>query len=223
MHSRAMGVIDPEDAMQRLAATLAIALIAGAAQAQVYYGGYDLGPDYGAMLQDALRRQEAMNRQMREQEAAIVRQAMQSPDCQLKYRQHLAAGGAMPFAQFAWQYAATAGMTAEGAARFMRSERANQMNEMEAWQGWRQAQDARAAAQADHAAGYARNQAEVGQVLQGNTSWIDPADGQTRALPYIGPGGYTDPATGRSYARDAQGRYWTLGSDGLWYAMTPAR
>lgn len=202
---------------------LAGASLAGAAQAQVHYGGYDLGPDYGAMLQEAQRQQEAMNRQMRAQEAAIVQQAMQSPDCQMKYRQHLAEGGTMPFAQFAWQYAATGGMTPGGAAAFMRAERANQQAERQAWQGYRNAQVERAAAQAEYSAGYARNQAEAGEVMQGNTRWIDPADGQARALPYIGPDGYTDPASGRRYARDAQGQYWTLGNDGLWYAMTPAR
>jgi hypothetical protein len=119
---------------------------------------------------------------------------MANPDCQAKYQQHIAQGGRLSYPQFAYQYAATGGFSAQGMANYRQSESANQQREAAAAQGLRQAQAARGQAQQQYAAGYARNQAEAGEVLRGNSSWVDPGNGQQRALPYMGPnGGYQDP------------------------------
>lgn len=209
-----------------LACIAALSALAAAPQAgaQVMYGGYNLGPDYGAMVQQALQRQAAMNQQMQQQQQAIVQRTMANPDCQAKYRQHLAQGGRMSYPDFAYQYAATGGFTAQGMAVYRQSEAANQQREAAAAQGLRQAQAARGQAQQAYAAGYARNQAEAGEVLRGNSSWVDPASGQRRALPYLGPnGGYQDPQTGQRFWRDANGQYYAQAPHGAWYPMAVAR
>jgi hypothetical protein len=198
-------------------------LAANAATAQVYYGGYSLGPDYGAMIQQTLQQQQARNAEMQQMEQAIVARAMQDPNCAAMYRQHQAQGGTLSYAQFAYQYAATGGFTPEGIARYRNSEQDNQRREQNAWAGYRAAQDQRGAAQQAYIDGYAHDQNEAGEVLRGNTSWADPISGETRALSYTGSNAYADPATGRQYRRDASGQYYVQGADGLWYAMTPAR
>lgn len=196
---------------------------AAAAPAQVYQSGYDLGPDYGAMLQQQLQQSAALSQQMQTAEQQLVQQVMQNPDCLAKYQQHRAMGGQLSYPQFAWQYAATAGFSNDGIARFRAAEQRNQQAEQHSWQGYRQAQDQRAQAQQAYADGYAANQAEAGRVLQGNSSWVDPATGQTQSLAYAGQNVSVDPATGRTYYRDDSGQYYVRGDDGLWYAMTPGR
>ena len=204
-----------------------MALAAAAAPhvgAQVTYGGYKLGPDYGAMLRQAQQQQAAMNQQMQQQQAQVIQRTMANPDCQAKYQQHLAQGGRLSYPQFAYQYAATGGFTAQGMAVYRQSEAANQQREAAAAQGLRQAQAARGQAQQDHAVGYARNQAEAGRVLQGNSSWVDPANGQQRALPYLGANaGYQDPQSGQRFWRDGNGQYYAQAQNGGWYPMTAAR
>jgi len=204
---------------------LALLQLLGActADAQVFQGGYDLGPDFGAMIEQQLQQGNQLAAQMREQEQQIVQQLMQNPDCVARYQQHVAAGGGLSFPQFAYQYAATAGFSNDGIARFRDNERRNLEGERRAWAGYRGAQDQRAITQNGYAEGYFANQVEAGNVLQGNSSWIDPASGQNRALAYSGQNTIVDPATGQTFYRDDSGQYYALGSDGLWYPMTPGR
>lgn len=210
--------------LRTMLATLTSLGLCAAADAQVSYGGYDLGPDYGAMLDQAMQQQAALQQQMQQAEMAVVQQAMHNPDCVAKYRQHLATGGQMSYQEFAYRYAATGGMTSDGIARFQRSERINQVNEYNAWLGVRDAERARGQAQADLAAGFAHNQHVAGQVMQGRQNWIDPYDGQARTLDYIGPNSFwQDQATGRYYHRDGNGHFRVMGPDGGWYDMAPAR
>jgi hypothetical protein len=203
---------------------LALALLGcAAAQAQVNYGGYNLGPDFGAMIRDQLAQGEQLAAQMQAGEQQIVQQAMQDPNCQALYQQHLAGGGQLPFHQFAWQYAATGGFTPDGIARFQRGERGNQEREGQSLAGYRNAQYQRGLAQNGYAQGYFHNQAEAGNVLQGNSSWVDPQSGQTRALAYMGGNAYVDANTGQQFVRDDSGQYYTRDSYGNWYAMNPAQ
>ena len=209
--------------LRTLTLSAAALLAANGATAQVTYGGYDLGPDYGAMIQQTLQQQQAQNAQMQQMEQAVVQRAMQDPNCAALYRQHQAQGGTLSYAQFAYQYAATGGFTQEGIARYRNAEYDNQRRERDAWNGYRGAQDARGAAQQSWMDGYAHDQNEAGEVLRGNTSWVDPTSGETRALSYTGANAYTDPQSGRQYRRDDNGQYYVQGADGLWYPMTPAR
>jgi hypothetical protein len=156
-------------------------------------------------------------------EQAIVACAIEDPNCATMYRQHETQGGTLSYEQFAYQYAATGGFTTDGIARYRSSEQDNQRREQNAWAGYREAQDQRGAVQQAYMDGYAHDQDEAGEVLRGNTSWVDPISGETRALSYTGSNTYADPATGRRYRRDESGQYDAQGADGLWYAMTPAR
>ncbi len=206
-----------------LALAVGTAAVGGSGRAQTGHGGYDLGPDYGAMLNQMLQQQHRLQQQMQATEQQVVQQVMQDPRAQTMYQQHLAQGGQMAFPEFAWWYAATGGFTPEGTRRFQAGEAANRQREHDAWRGVQDAERRRAAAQGQHTEGYFQNQQEAGRVLQGQSSWIDPTDGRTLALPYIGPDPVYDPATGKTYARDDMGNHWVGTPDGYWYPMTPAR
>ncbi|HYD65426.1 hypothetical protein [Azospirillum sp.] len=204
---------------------LAAGLLAGtAAVAQTMYGGYNLGPDYGAIVNQLLQQDQALGQRIRQTEAQVVQQAMHNPICQNAYQQHLAGGGQMPYPDFAYQCAATAGFTPDGMARFRNSEADNQMRERRAMDGLRQAEQARAAAQGGHAEGYYRNQQELGYALQGKSTWIDPNTGYEAALPHTNPGTlYVDPGSGNGYVMDNQGNYYVQPPHGYWYQMAPTR
>lgn len=210
-------------------ARLALLTIAAAAcwatpaSTQVYYNGYDIGPDYGAMLNQQLQRSQQLDREMQARTADIVQRTMQNPDCYAKY-QHLAQGGTLSYPQFAYQYAATGGFTPDGIQRYRASERQNQQKEHQAWQDWQRAQRERGQAQQQYADGYSRNQNQAGDVLQGRSWWIDPTTGQRQSLAYIGPNqGYVDHQTGNRYWRDEAGRYAVQTPNGQWYWMIPTQ
>ena len=42
-------------------------------------------------------------------------------------------------------------------------------------------------------------------------------------LPYMGPNGHTDPATGQRYARNPQGNQYVMLPNGQWQMLYPAR
>lgn len=205
------------------AAVAVLVLGTAAASAQTYYGGYNLGPDYGAMLAQMQRQQMQMNQQMQATHAQIVQRTMQDPNCQAMYRQHRAGGGQLSFEQFAAQYAATGGFSQEGIARYRASENRNIANEQAAFGRLQQAQRERAGAQANYMESYGRNQAEAGRVLQGQSSWTNPTNGQNYALNYMGPAVSYDPTTGQHFARDTMGNQWAQTPYGQWVPMTPAR
>lgn len=202
---------------------LVLSLAATGARAQVYQGGYDLGPDYGAMLQQQLQHGANLSARMQQAEQQLVQRVMQDPRCQAMYQQHLAGGGRLTFEQFAWQYAATAGFTPDGIARFRAGEASNQQREHAAWQAYREAEQQRGEAQQANMDGYARNQREAGRVMRGDSSWVDPTTGAQRAVSYLGPNDAVDPGTGQRFHRDDTGRYYAQGADGLWYPMQPAQ
>lgn len=205
-------------------ATAALFSLAGPASGQPYRNGYDIGPDYGAMLREQLSRSQQLDREMQAHTADIVQRTMQNPDCHAKYQQHLAQGGTLSYPQFAYQYAATGGFTPDGIQRYRASEQQNQQREQQAWQELQRAQQQRSQAQQDYAEGYRRNQSQAGDVLQGRSWWSDPTTGQTHSLPYLGVNqGYMDPRTGNRFWRDQAGRYAVQSPSGQWYWMTPAQ
>lgn len=216
--------------MPRVAHATAIALAAAAlaavpdCRAQVTYNGWNLGPDYGAMINQQLQQQQMMNQQMQQREAMIVQQVMQDPRAQALYQQHRAQGGQLSFPQFAYQYAATGGFTPEGMARFRQSESASQQREQQSWAGLQQAQRDRAEAQQAQRDGYWRNQNEAGLGLQGRGTYYDPGSGGTLVLPNLQPGQVSrDPRTGQAFVMDQRGNYYGQAPNGQWYPLQPAR
>lgn len=211
-------------------ARLAILTVAMAAcwttqtAAQVYYNGYDIGPDYGAMLREQQARSQQLDREIQARTADIVQRTMQNPDCYAKYQQHVAQGGTLSYPQFAYQYAATGGFTPDGIQHYRTSEQQNQQREYQAWQELQRAQRERSQAQQQYADGYSRNQNQAGDVLQGRSWWIDPTTGRRQSLAYIGPNqGYVDHKTGNRYWRDESGRYAVQTPSGQWSWMVPAQ
>jgi hypothetical protein len=202
-----------------LAAAAVIGLAAAPASAQVMYNGWNVGPDYGAMVDDVNRQRAAQMMQMQQLEAQITQGAMQDPACQNAYRQHQAHGGRQPWPSFAFLCAATNRFDPEGIRQYRAMEAQNQSAEARRLGTLRLAERNRGAAQAGLAEGYARNQHEAGRVMGGTSTWTDPRTGQRIALPYMGSSVSQDPATGQVYARDPQGRQYALGRDGAWYAM----
>ncbi|MEO3474927.1 hypothetical protein AAFN86_23915 [Roseomonas sp. CAU 1739] len=205
------------------AALLLSVLAAAPAGAQVTYNGWNLGPDYGAMADQVNRDRAAQMQQMQQAEQQIIQQAMQDPICQQYYAQHRAQGGQTPWPTFAYQCAATNRFSREGIQAFRRNESQNQRAEQDRLAGLREAERQRGLAQGQWDDGYGRNQGEAGRVMQGQGTWTDPRTGQQQVLPYMGGSITQDPRTGQIYGRDAQGRQFVQGQDGLWYPMQPGR
>ncbi|MBO9661642.1 hypothetical protein [Dokdonella sp.] len=207
--------------MFRIAAILLTVSFASAVSAQVQYGGYDLGPDYGAMIRQVQQQQQAMNAQMQQRTQTLVAQAMQDPQCQAMYRQHLANGGRLSFPDFAYQYLATGHFSAPGIARYRQTEGDNQRRERAAYAGVREAERNLSNAIADGNAHFSDNQASFRQVLGGERTWVDPGNGNRVSLPYVGDAApYTD-QNGYVYQRDVDGRYFVRDPNGDVYEMTP--
>lgn len=207
-----------------IAFAAAVLAVASPCRAQVTYNGWNLGPDYGAMVDQQLRQQQMLDQQMRQREALVVQQVMQNPRAQALYQQHRAQGGQLSFPQFAYQYAATGGFTPDGMARFRQNESANQQREQQSWAGLQQAQRERAEAQQGQRDAYWRNQNEAGLGLQGRGTYYDPASGGTRVLPNTQPGQVSrDPRTGQAFVMDQRGNYYGQAPDGQWYPLQPAR
>jgi hypothetical protein len=149
---------------------------------------------------------------------------MQNPDCGARYQRHRTAGGTLSYPQFAYRYAATGGFTAHGMAQYRATEAQNQAREAAAAAGLRHAEAQRGAAQGQHAGRYAWSQQELGNHLQGRSTWADPRTGEHHVLQYTRPNVSSyDPRTGQRYAMDSQGRYYAQTPSGYWYPMTPAR
>lgn len=212
--------------LRTAAAALAVAAAGMAfhtapAGAQVMYGGYDLGPNYGAMIEQQLERGRQMQGQMAQREQQIIAQVMQDPRAAAMYQQHRAQGGQMSPQQFAYMYAATGGFSREGTAAFQRNEAANGRAEHNTALGLRQAEANRGQAQQGYInGGHAINQ-EAGNGLQGRGTYVGP-NGQSYVLPTIQPGQIQrDPNTGAAFVMNNQGQYFMYTPNG-WQPMRSA-
>ena len=104
----------------------------------------------------------------------------------------------------------------EGELRSQREEQARR-------EDLRRAEEERGRAQGEHARRYNEGQREQGRVMQGQSTFTDPRTGQPVVLPYMGPNGHTDPATGQRCARDPQGNQFVMLPNGQWQMLYPAR
>ncbi len=194
-----------------MVALAAAVLLASSAEAQ----------DYSAMIQQQLQQGELMSQQMRQMESGIVRSNMQNPEVQARYQQYRASGGMMSLEQFAYQYAATAGFTPDGVARWNQSERGIQQRDQQSLQDYR-ANQARNAEMLQQ--NFQRNSEiarQRGNLLNGTTDYVDPSTGSRYNLPHtVQPNtGFYDPATSQGYYNDAQGNYYRGNSDGSWQQL----
>lgn len=206
-------------------ALAALALAAGIglsapASAQVYYGGYNLGPDYGAMIQQQQQIMRQQQQQMQQHEQQIVGQVMQDPRFPGMYQQHRAQGGQMSPQQFAYWLAATRWGSPDGVRAFANSERANQQREFDSVRGLRDAERQRGDAQMGWSNGYHRNNNEFGRTLQGNSTYLLP-NGQPIVLPHTQPGVPQRDQYGRTFVMNERGQYFMATPNG-WQPIRPA-
>jgi len=164
-----------------------------------------------------------LNAAMNANQNAIVSQNLNDPRVQAAYRQHLEQGGRYTREQFAYMYAATGGFTPQGIAYFNATEARNNANEQAALNRLRQAQAERAQAQANLWAGYHRNNAEVGNLLQGNSTYTNPNTGSNYVLPHTLQAGqtYRDNA-GNYFQTDARGNKYIY-TNGWWLPLNAGR
>lgn len=207
-------------------ATLAIVACAATstdAFGQVYYGGYNLGPDYSAMINQSMANLNNIVKQAEQRGQQAVQQAMNDPRCQAMYQQHLQQGGRLSLQQFAYEYARTGGFTPQGKINAFNVEQNNQAKEKQAFDAWQAAQQNAANAINQWQEGYRRNQNEAGNIMSGNRTYVDP-QGRSFVLPYTQPGYYTDYNTGTVYHLDQNGRYhYMQNNSGYWVPLNPGR
>lgn len=185
---------------------------------QVYYGGYNLGPDYSAMLNQAIAQQNAAVRGAEQRANQAIENAMNDPRCKAMYQQHVQQGGRSSLRDFAYWYCATNGGDPAAARRYMESERGNQNKEQNAWRGLQNAQEENRKAIAGWQEGYRQNQNEMGNIMTGKATYVDP-NGQRHVLPYTQPGMYRDANTGNVYGLDQYGRYFMRDMNGYWVEL----
>lgn len=203
-----------------------LALLAGAGspRAQVYYNGWNIGPDYGAMLNQMMQKEQLLSQQMQQHTAVIVQQTMANPDCAMKYRRYLTYGGQMNYPTFAYYYAATRGFSPEGISYFNQTELRNNAAEMGALMRLREAEQQSGQALNQWQNGFSANQWEAGNLLMGNSTYLNPQTGTSHVLQHMQPGvPSTDPNTGQVYQMDNLGNYSVLMPNGYWYPMVPRR
>lgn len=205
------------DLIASFAAVAAIAALAvalpGAAQAQ----------DYGAMIQESMRRMDGIVNQAQQQVHGVVLQRMQDPAVQAAWHRYVQQSGGRPqmnYYQFTYQYIYTNGFSAQGIAHARANEAGIQAREQAAWQSYRQAQAQRAQAQQAQRDGYFANQQEAGRGLMGQSTYFAP-NGQALVLPHTWQRNGTYQYQGQRYHVDAGGQYHVLGANGYWYPLQP--
>ena len=177
--------------------------------------------NYEAMLQQQLQQSAMLAQQMQQAQADLVQRNMQNPQVQAMYQQHLAQGGSMSFDQFAYNYAATGGFTAEGKARYFQNEQNIQRRDQAAMNDYRanQAANAQALQQMHERNNQIAHQR--GNLLNGTTDYVDPSTGSRYNLPHTAQPGdvYQDPNSGDPFAMDQHGDYYRGDNDGSWYGL----
>lgn len=177
--------------------------------------------NYDAMLQQQLQQSEMLAQQMQQAQAQIIQRNMQNPQVQGMYQQHLAQGGTMSFEQFAYNYAATGGFTAEGKAKYFQNEQNIQRREQGAMNDYRANQAVNAEAMQQMHQRNSQIAHQRGNILNGTTDYIDPSTGARYNLPHTAQPGdvFQDPNSGEPFAMDQHGDYYRGDGDGSWYEL----
>lgn len=208
--------------MPRVVLSLCFAVLAALSPAAPSMAQFlDNSTVFDAPLQQLLQQDQMLAHQMRMTEQQVVQRTMNDPRAQTMYRQHRMQGGQMPFADFAYLYAATGGFSPAGIQHFSQTSQDIARQQQLAYLGLRQAQDERAAALGEHAAGFHADNAEFGNLVQGNSTYLHPGTGQPIVLPHIRPGVVHRDQAGQLYRMDDLGTYYVRAPDGLWYPMQP--
>jgi hypothetical protein len=203
--------------MRCLLLAAAFASLAGPAAAQVHYNGYDIGPDYGAMLEEEMRKFNRFGDQLAAYERQVTERAMADPLCQKLYQGHQQQGGQIPFPDFAYLCWATRYFTPDGIAYFQQIEQENWKKERLAAIDLRKMEAIRGAAQNDLNNTIANNDSKIGLTVAGSDTYFDPWSSQTVVLPqFTQPNQpFWDAQTQRYYAMDTGGTV-LVWNNGTW-------
>lgn len=144
------------------------------------------------------------------------------PEIQAAYQQCLYSGYYCgSFEDYALNYVSTNGFTDGGA--WARTQRGMQQQEWEAWGGVRAAEANSANAINTWNGNFIENSGEMGNVIAGNSTWVDPYTGANYTLPYTGvqPGqSWYDQASGLYFMynpfNQQNGQYY-FSQDGSYY------
>ncbi|HEY4254668.1 MAG TPA: hypothetical protein VGM87_25925 [Roseomonas sp.] len=185
-----------------------------AAQAQNF-----LGMDIGRMNQTWAQGQ---NAQMADQNQQMIQAGLSDPQVMAGYRAGICGPGLTPV-QYVQKYMATGGCSPQGYARY--DQTTNEIGRAEgvARDGYYRSIDRSRAAYGAYAGGYAANQQEIGRVMTGTQTYVDPNSGRNLQLGYLQPGQtYYDNATGNSYAMAPNGQYYAIDAYGRTTPIYPA-
>jgi hypothetical protein len=144
------------------------------------------------------------------------------PEIQAAYQQCQYSGGYCgSFEEYALNYVSTNGFTDGGA--WAATQRGMQQREYAAWQGVQQAEANSANAINGWNDNYYQNSSEMGNVITGSSTWVDPMTGTNYTLPYTGvqPGqSWYDSASGYYFQynpyNQQNGQYY-MSQDGYYY------
>lgn len=162
-----------------------------------------------------------MNQQMAQQQNSIVASVLNNPQAMALYP---TCGRGLTPQQFAYKYAATGGCTAAGYRAYMNQSQQMAGRQQQAWRGVQQAEGNYRDAYNGWTAGQSANMQEAGRGLTGQGTYYDPSAGRNVQLGYLPSAQpYRDPNTGRVYAQDGNGQYWSTTGDGRWTQVNPAR
>lgn len=194
---------------QMAAAILTAILLTSLADAQ----------DYNAIIQQQLQAGEQLSRQMTATQNGFVQQNMQNPQVQAQYQSYRNSGGQMSFEQFAYGYAATGGYTPQGMSSYNQNEQNIARREQQSVQAYRQSQAQNAQVLEQMHESNARIADDRGNLLSGNSRYVDPGTGQTYVLPYTSQPGstYNDAGSGQNFYKDENYNYRRTDPNGYTY------
>ena len=160
-------------------ATLAISLLA---LASAQYGDFT-GLDITSMYNNWAAGQ---NAQMYYQTQQIIDEVYQDPRFQSMYWQYVNSGGTATIAQYAYSYAATGGFTPQGMQIYQNSEAMSAAKVQSAWQNYQNAVAGYRDEYGNYTGGFSKNINEAGNILMGNSTYIDPGTGSVMSCPTPG-------------------------------------
>ena len=173
----------------------------------------DITGMYNAWAQGQQMEMQAMQQQ-------IIQQNMNDPNVIALYNQQVAAGLFQgDLASFAYKYAATGGMSAQGYANYNNT--TNQIAEQYrgAYNDYNEGLQNYRDAYSGYTGGYATNAAEAGRGLMGQSTYQGYGNGQV--LPHTWQPNSYNTYNGNSYYVDEGGRYYMAdpNGSGVWYPL----
>jgi hypothetical protein len=200
------------------AAALILSLFAltGFASAQYDFTGMDIAGMYNSYVQQ-------QNAQMEVQLQQIIAQVMQDPRFQSMYQQYIMSGGTATAEQYAYSYAATGGFTPQGMQIYQNSEALSAAKIQNAWNGYQSAVQGYQEAYNNYTGSFAETTNEMGNVLMGNSTYVDYATGSSYVLPHTWQTETYNYHNGQTYYVDYAGQYFMVdpnNSDWM-YPLTP--